>query len=172
MMRTEELKDYVLTFPSSQVSITDITNSFWHDTAELKELGKTLKDWKERRRIKANLRNRVERVRLAFNQLFLEGKVRNHEGLNFVELKERAIKNCKEHIEITRQMVQRGEGGILTKCWLGNLRDYLEGYKKTEVIRRSQLNPIIRHVYKAKGALICVGSSLVMQVYPTTIRHC
>lgn len=165
----DQLKEFILDFPASEVSITDVTESFWHDTAELRELTKTLKDWKERKRIKATLRSRVERARLAFNQLFLEGKVKNHQGLTFGEMKEKAISRCERSIEETRRMVERGEGGIMTKCWLANLEDYLESYKHTEILKRAEMGSLLRGAYRPKGRLICVGSSLVMEVYPGTI---
>jgi len=102
MVKLNDLKIYILEFPSNVVNMSDVLDTFWHDTAELRELAKTLKDWKERKRIKITLRNRVERVRLAFNQLFLEGEVKNREGLTFADMREKAIGSCKEDIETTR----------------------------------------------------------------------
>lgn len=169
MVKLDDLKACILEFPSNVINMSDILNTFWYDTSELKELAGTLEDWKERRRIKTTLRYRVERVRLAFNQLFLEGAVKNQEGLTFTKMRGRAIRNCKESIKTTRQMVQGGEGGIMTRCWLGNLLDYLKSYKHTEILKKAEMNPLLKQVYKPKGQLICVGSSLVQEVYPTRI---
>jgi len=66
-------------------------------------------------------------------------------------------------------MVQRGEGGILTKCWLGNLLDYLESYEHTEILKKAEMSPLLKQAYKPKGQLICVGSDLAMAVYPGRI---
>lgn len=160
-----KLQEYILDFPDTQVAITDIVNSFWHDTVEIEGLAQTLKPkygsdgWKELKKMKATLRNRKDAVELAFNQLFLAGKIVNHDGLTYSEMKERAVKDCKESIVRIGQMVEKGEGGVITACWLENLKDYLDHYQHTEILKKDG----------ARGALICVGSEITTWCYPTTI---
>jgi len=164
------LRDYILTMEHKQLSVEDVLKAYWDDTPELKLLA--IKDKVARK----ELRRREERIELAFNQLFLAEKAKmilpnNLGAVTFTELKEQAIERCKSLIKETEKLVARDEGGIMTRCWLANLEDYLESYKKTRVIRQSQLTSLIRHAYRVKGALICVGSQLAMEVWPTRIER-
>ncbi len=133
----------------------------------------------ERKKIKAQLNGHHGRVDLAFNQLFLQERVKGEfkipDGIvgkmiwqTYTELRARAISQCEEAIEETRKEITSKEP-TLTNCWYFNLLDYLESYKRTEKLRRSEMSSFLKGVYKPKGELICVGSQLAMEVWPTRI---
>ncbi len=134
----------------------------------------------ERKKIKAQIKGRHARVNLAFNQLFLQERVKGEFNvgngivgkmiwLTYTELRARAISECEEAIEETRKEIT-GKEPTLTNCWYFNLLDYLESYKKTEIVRRADLDPAVHYGYTSKGPLICVGSALAMSVWPSRIR--
>ncbi|GAI98720.1 unnamed protein product, partial [marine sediment metagenome] len=80
----------------------------------------------ERKKIKAQLKGRHARVDLAFNQLFLQEKVKGRFNIangiggkiiwqTYTELKARAINECEEAIEQTRREIE-GKEPSLTNC--------------------------------------------------------
>lgn len=171
------LRNYILTMGCNEIGFGDVLKAYWDDSEGLELIAK-LHRGSERKEARKELRQRRARIHLAFNQLFLMGKAKmvlpntmmlGTKSVTFAELKEQAIERCEKSIEESKRMIKEGTNDIMTRCWLENLEDYLESYKNTEVIRRSQLNRTIRHVYRAKGALICVGSQLAMGVWPTRI---
>lgn len=133
----------------------------------------------ERKKIKAQIKGRHARVKLAFNQLFLQEKVKGEakiaDGIagkmiweTYTQMIARAISDCEEAIEQTRKEIT-GKRPSITNCWYFNLLDYLESYKNTEILKRSEMEPWLRGAYKPRGELICVGSELAMEVWPTRI---
>jgi hypothetical protein len=133
----------------------------------------------ERKKIKAQLKSRHDRVALAFNQLFLQEKVKGEFNIangivgkmiwqTYTELRARAISECEEAIEQTRREIEGKEPSI-TNCWYFNLKDYLKSYKRTEILKRSEMSSLLKQCFKPKGELICVGSELAMSVWPSRI---
>lgn len=133
----------------------------------------------ERKKTKAQIKGRHARVDLAFNQLFLRERVKGEfkvpNGIagkmiwqTYTELRARAISQCQAAIEETRKEIT-GKEPTITNCWYFNLLDYLESYKKTEKLKRSEMSSFLKGVYRPKGELICVGSQLAMEVWPTRV---
>lgn len=133
----------------------------------------------ERKKIKAQIKGRHARVSLAFNQLFLQERVKGRfkipDGIvgkmiwqTYTELRARAISQCEEAIEETRKDIT-GKEPTLTNFWYFNLLDYLESYKQTEILKRSEMSSQLKDFYKPKGELICVGSEIAMEVWPNKI---
>lgn len=135
--------------------------------------------------IVAKIKQRRERVRLAFNQLLLAGKVlmpvKTHiDGAevilwqSFEEYRLEAIASCKKEIITFKAFLEEdkreGRDNLFTQCWYSNLHDYLESYEQTEVMQTSKMSDLLKSAYKPKAELLCVGSELVMGVYPVTIK--
>ena len=197
-MAKVDLEAYILEkYKKKEVDICQVFDDFYgsNDEVEIKELEKKRgelkeeraklkrKEWKpftilltkshkETNKIKARIIRRNKRIQLAFNQLFLEGLVKIHFGkdswLNFNGLKKGYIDMARKDIKSFEEIVKKGNAGIMEKCWLSNLYDYLEKAQKSEIIRTKDWNKLIGR--KNPGKLICTGSELCHYTFPERIR--
>jgi len=173
------LEEFILLIDKNEVGVDDVLYGFWDDTEALEdkefEIGILIKSnceerqkmrkrsqkaererllaelntlVKERERLRGMVERRRQTVRVAFNQLFLAGKakqvyVRSYDG----------EKVCETFVERLEQAQNR----------------YPESYRQTEILKRSEMEPWLKSVYKPKGELICVGSELALCVWPERI---
>jgi hypothetical protein len=201
------LQDFILGLDAKEVSVDDVLLAFWDDWDKLRDQETKLRALiEEKKQQKANLHRREreafyeyelhplgkdlsklkaiplkrrQMVMVAFNQLFLAGKVKRIMGRpdlgseydtarTFEEYKAWRIKDCEECITSAKEIIASGQGGSFEKCWLGNLQDYLEGYQQTEILERRKLDNELLRAFKPLGELICVGA-LAEDVWPTKI---
>jgi len=202
------IETFILTMPGPEINIDDVLAGFWDDWDELakrteglqtsveakislrRSLHKSQRDLfyqreevpakKELRKLRDIPKTRTAKVMLAFNQLFLAGKVKMKlyprpefgEDYNtprtFAEYKAWRIMRCGDDIKRMTELVNNGEGGAFAKCWLGNLYDYLESYKGTEVLERRKLDASLQRVIESKGSLVCFGG-LYEDTWPDVI---
>lgn len=194
------IQQFILEMEKKVVDIDDVLYSFWDDWGELperesditiqiginKDARKATKDREEKRRLRAECDNfskelakvkaepkqRKEKVRIAFNQLFLKGLVKKaaiNTGLSnycpartYNEMREAAIRGAQEWPGIDRYNPWNYQED--------RYRTYEEGYRETVILRTSQMEDYMRRIYQPKAALVCVGSDLCMIVWPERIE--
>lgn len=181
-----KLEQFIMGMDAEEITEADVLYPFWHDREVLEEKETELtiaieinkdarrkvrkrKDrearqqlaaecdnlFMERKRIRAKLERQKEAIHIAFNQLFLAGKVKEvpypRHGIFWTQADEDEYNKPKTITE------------TINEC------AHIEGYKGAEILKRSEMPAFMKQIYKPKGELICVGSLLAMEVWPSTI---
>jgi hypothetical protein len=204
---TRNLQDFILGIDATEVSVDDVLLAFWDDwdtiTKREKYLQGVLEDAKKQRGnlprgerrshylreeapVKTDLlklrnlpKSRRARVKTAFNQLFLAGKVKQvpyprpefgtdyHTPRTFEEYKEWQIQYCIKLIESTKASLSK-DNNIFARCWLSTLYYYLESYQHSEVLDTRKIEDWLKRAYKPEAKLFCVGE-LTTHTWPDKI---
>lgn len=148
-----------------------IDNKYVYETYYTDDLEyqlKNVKDWRKRKELRTKKARREHSIIHAFNQLFLKKLVVNSNGCSYDDIVKNSIEHTKKQIsELETEIKNEEITDFLSKCWLGNLYDYLYEAEHTEIISAKKANEIYG-TNKFSG-LVCCGSQIHMWCYPKKI---